>query len=132
MNLSTTTIETARARAAARPEWLRAIERAALLLPASAVEALPAGRLRITSGRSGQNYVTTPSGCTCPAAMSGRVCWHRAAARLVELEPRRLSCRYCAGLMLESTTEGGERAYTCSGCGHTAHAATVEPGVDRV
>ncbi|MEN9934329.1 MAG: hypothetical protein RLZZ387_908 [Chloroflexota bacterium] len=130
LTLSTSTLDTARSRCADRPAWLRAIERAAVLLPASTVEALDAGRLRIVSARSGAAYVASKAGCTCEAALHGRPCWHRAAARLVELEPRVLRCRYCAGAMVEGTTPGGEPCYECSGCGHTAHAGTVERGAE--
>lgn len=130
MLISETTLTTARQRCASAPAWLRAIDRAAVLLPSSTVERLPAGAIRIVSARSGAAYVVSSAGCTCTGAQHGRACWHRAAARLAQLERQILRCRYCGAEMRPSTTIGGERSYTCCGCGHEAHAAAVEPGAE--
>jgi hypothetical protein len=73
----------AKAAAANSPRWTRAIERAA--------EALINGELIVTTLVDGA-IVTSPRGayhtngrCDCAAAKNGMVCYHRAAARLVEL-----------------------------------------------
>jgi hypothetical protein len=130
MLVSDSTIAAARERCATRPEWRRAVERAALLLPASQVEQLPAGRLRIVSARSGSAYVASPHGCTCEGAQHSRVCWHRAAARLLEAEAQVVRCRYCGARMVETHTPAGEPVLECSGCGHCAALAAVQPGAE--
>lgn len=119
MQISPITLEAARTRCAQRPAWLRALERAAVLAPASTVEPLPAGRYRIVSAHSGASYVTSSTDCTCLAAMAGRPCWHLAAVRLqaLETEPR-WACKLCGGEMQPSTTIAGEPSLVCDGCGH--------------
>jgi hypothetical protein len=77
-------IETAKAKAADNPRWLRAIERAAA--------GLQSGELIATLLHDGA-LVTSPNGsyrvnghCACKAALSGHAgCYHRAAVRLVEM-----------------------------------------------
>lgn len=130
--LHPSTLDAARNAAAGRPAWARAIERAAVMLPASMVETLPAGRYRLVSAHSGAAYVTTRESCTCPAGLSGRPCWHRAAIALVEKEATRPAalptCPECGAATVEMLTPGGERAYECSNprCGRTLHADTYD------
>lgn len=77
-------IKTARAKAARSPRWLRAVEKAAA--------ALINGDLIVTNLHNGA-LVTSANGtyrvnghCACAAAKHGDdVCYHRAAARLVEM-----------------------------------------------
>lgn len=125
------TLDLARARAATRPAWLRAIDRAALMAPASTLERLGAGRWRIVSARSGAAYITSRESCTCPAGLEGRPCWHRAAAALADLDAARAripDCPSCCAAMSEARTPGGERCYECTNprCGRTLHADTYD------
>lgn len=77
-------VETAKAKAASSPRWIRAIDRAAA--------ALMSGELIVTTLAEGA-LVTSANGsylangsCQCKAAKAGHAeCYHRAAARLVEL-----------------------------------------------
>src|SRR5262249_55375648 len=76
-------VETAKAKAANSPAWVRAIERAA--------EGILSGELIVTTLAHGA-LVTSANGsymangsCACRAAQYGhKECYHRAAARLVE------------------------------------------------
>lgn len=126
------TLDAARNAAAGRPAWLRAVERAAVMLPASTLEALPAGRYRLVSAHSGAAYVTTRDGCTCPAGLAGRPCWHRAAIALVERDAARPAappaCPECGAATVETLTPAGERCYECSNprCQRTLHADTFD------
>lgn len=77
-------VETAKTKAASSPRWIRAIDRAAA--------ALMSGELIVTTLADGA-LVTSANGsyhangsCQCKAAAAGHAeCYHRAAARLVEL-----------------------------------------------
>jgi hypothetical protein len=77
-------IETAKLRAASSPRWIKAIDRAAA--------ALLDGSLIVTTLRNGA-LITSKNGtyrvngrCACSAAKHGDdVCYHKAAARLVEM-----------------------------------------------
>ena len=77
-------VETAKAKAANDPKWLRAIEKAA--------KAILSGEMIVTTLAHGA-LVTTANGtysanghCNCEAARKGHTqCYHRAAARLMDL-----------------------------------------------
>jgi len=77
-------VETAKAKAANDPKWLRAIERAA--------KAILSGEMIVTTLAHGA-LVTTANGtyaanghCNCEAARRGHTqCYHRAAARLMDI-----------------------------------------------
>jgi hypothetical protein len=77
-------VETAKAKAANDPKWLRAIEKAA--------KAILSGEMIVTTLAHGA-LVTTANGtyaanghCNCEAARRGHTqCYHRAAARLMDL-----------------------------------------------
>jgi hypothetical protein len=77
-------VETAKAKAANDPKWLRAIEKAA--------KAILSGEMIVTSLAHGA-LITTANGtyaanghCHCEAARRGHTqCYHRAAARLMDL-----------------------------------------------
>jgi hypothetical protein len=79
-----TVVETAKAKAANSPKWLRAIERAAA--------ALASGKLVVTLSAN-DALVTSPRGsyrvnghCACEAARRGHAeCYHMVAVRLTEL-----------------------------------------------
>src|SRR5689334_5725919 len=75
-------IETAKAKAANHPEWLRAIEKAAKLMAT--------GELCVTLFADSTALVTSPNGSyrvngVCPCAAKTAHCYHRAAKRLVEM-----------------------------------------------
>jgi len=75
-------IETAKAKAANHPEWLRAIDKAARLLAS--------GELCVTLFADNTALVTSPNGSYrvnghCPCAAKTAHCYHRAAKRLVEM-----------------------------------------------
>jgi hypothetical protein len=75
-------IETAKAKAANHPEWLRAIEKAAKLMAS--------GELCVTLFADNTALVTSPNGSyrvngVCPCAAKTAHCYHRAAKRLAEM-----------------------------------------------
>src|SRR5215813_13893464 len=77
-----TAIETAKAKAANHPEWLRAITKAGAMLQS--------GELCVTLFADNTALITSPNGSykvngTCPCAARTSHCYHRAAKRLVEM-----------------------------------------------
>jgi hypothetical protein len=75
-------IETAKAKAADHPEWLRSIDKAARMLAS--------GELVVTLFADDTALVTSPNGSyrvngQCPCAARTAHCYHRAAKRLVEM-----------------------------------------------
>src|SRR5215813_13932833 len=77
-----TAIETAKAKAANHPEWLRAITKAGAMLQS--------GELCVTLFADNTALVTSPNGSyrvngSCPCAARTAHCYHRAAKRLVEM-----------------------------------------------
>jgi hypothetical protein len=64
---------------AAKPEQAaKALE----LLADGGIEVLRPGRVwLVVSGNGEQRYRTAPAGCTCPAGVRGRECYHRLAVR---------------------------------------------------
>ena len=66
---------------AAKPEQLvKALE----LLADGGVETLRPGRVWLVVASNGvDTYRTAPTGCTCPAGVRGRVCYHQLAVGLL-------------------------------------------------
>lgn len=84
MNINTlqNVVESAKQKAASRPEWVRAIEKAAAMLQS--------GELCVTLFADNTALVTSPNGSyrvngTCPCQARTAHCYHRAAKRLVEM-----------------------------------------------
>jgi hypothetical protein len=73
--------EAAKIKAAAKPAWVRAIEKAADLL-ASGVYAYEDDDAVVILSYSGETYRANGT-CGCAAYAAKRPCWHRAAAKLV-------------------------------------------------
>jgi hypothetical protein len=57
--------------------------KAALLLRDAGVLPHPHRRVYRTVGSSGRVYLTHPSGCTCPAGIHSRLCYHRVAVSIL-------------------------------------------------
>jgi hypothetical protein len=77
-------VETAKAKAANDPKWLRAIEKAAAgILDGSLIVTVLAHGAVVT-GRNGSHHAN--GACDCEAARRGHTqCYHRAAARLMDI-----------------------------------------------
>jgi hypothetical protein len=86
MTLNTTqleqVIETAKAKAASHPAWLRAIEKAAEQLISNPYISETGDGLLIL-GTTGNIYHSNGT-CGCEALKRGIACWHRAAAQLIK------------------------------------------------
>jgi hypothetical protein len=76
------TIEEAKAKAVASPEWLRTNAKADQLLRRASTYwsfAANKGELRMMSGSSDHIYTIKSDAHTCPAVLSGKACYHEAA-----------------------------------------------------
>jgi hypothetical protein len=78
-------IETAKAKAANSPRWLAAIEKAAeQLISNPYISEIDDHSLLIASATGNDIYISNGS-CQCKSFQYGKPCWHRSAARLVQL-----------------------------------------------
>lgn len=77
-------VETAKAKAANHPEWLRSIEKAARLILSGELIVTPLAYGALVTSSNG-TYATGAT-CSCKAARHNRAnCYHKAAARLIDL-----------------------------------------------